>query len=377
MTTHTDTIHLEPTPPQPTAASGHGLQTSPLNILPAEIRNTIWEMVLTNAEGLNFKADDQKARWRDASMHRRRYPWFSDLNARHAASVSCVQITWALSLMATCQQVRSETKDLLLHLNDANIHIGEIIVTKRQELSIHKESITVLTRIPQSLGSASGRVVLYLEKNLAGYNDSGVLHGWTIPKLEQSLSKFAQAIRPFRLFIALDLRFAWWVSGEKIVCGRDVPVKFDDCVLVRGKIPYGDCVAAPRAVDETIDRRLSLLRRHGAHRLCLVRAMRRKWESGLEVARRYMQEIVDLSFEIPDDMADVVGPRRAGLKLRALDIRRRRVRPPVIVDSDSDDDGDNADDNENEETEAQDDGEHENDSELASAPGSPVGPSIV
>ena len=65
------------------------------------------------------------------------------------------------------------------------------------------------------------------------------------------------------------------------------------------------------------------------------------------------------------------------MKLRALDIIRRRVRPPVIVDSDSDDDGDNADDNENEETEAQDDGEHENDSELASAPGSPVGPSIV
>ena len=62
---------------------------------------------------------------------------------------------------------------------------------------------------------------------------------------------------------------------------------------VHRPVPLGDRVKARKLVDEAVDGRLALLRRHFEHRYCYVRAMRPKLESGLATARQYMREEVD------------------------------------------------------------------------------------
>ena len=54
---------------------------------------------------------------------------------------------------------------------------------------------------------------------------------------------------------------------------------------------------------------LDLIRRHYLHRLCYVRAMRRKLESGLVVARQYMREEVDRICYAQTEVSEVNGEK--------------------------------------------------------------------
>lgn len=253
-------------------AISHGLQSSPLNSLPPELRNKIWEMVMVNPKGLNFSGQ--------------------------TAATACPQITWALSLMATCRQIRSETKYLLLDLNDINIHIDPFFIDflGREEMFSVQRSIALLESFPSSLGREMCQVVLCLDFGSRSYEEASMLKN---PEFRLSLIKFEQAIHPSRLFLGLGFCFSKWGCGDKQVCARDAPVTLDNCTSVRCNVPFGDRALALRAVEGAIDRKLGLLQRHGSHRWCPVRAMIRTLESGLEVTRQYMREVVDLVVEVP------------------------------------------------------------------------------
>lgn len=267
-------------------AISHGLQSSPLNTLPPELRNKIWEMVMVNPKGLNFSGQ--------------------------TAAIACPQITWALSLIATCRQIRSETKYLLLDLNDINIHIDPFFLDflGREEMFNIQRSIALLERIPSSLGREMCRVVLCLDFGSRSYTQAGVLKD---PEFHLSLIKFEQAIHPSRLFLGLGFCFSGWGRGDMQVCARDAPVTLDDCTSIRCNVPFGDRALALRAVDETIDHRLGLLQRHGPHRWCAVRAMTRTLGSGLEVTRQYMREVFDLVIGNP-------GARELALNLQQWEL---------------------------------------------------------
>lgn len=286
---HSDTAHIEQALAGLQVASNSGLENSPLGRLPAELRNKIFEMAFAHPTD------------RDASYSTSMTSFFSRLGTRRA-STSCHQISWALNIMATCKQVRSETEGLLLSLNDIYIDRGELFLSLAQL----KRSMPLLMRIPSSLGSDSGRVVLHLVCAVSRYRAAAgeELQKFSGPGLKRLLATSSQAIRPFHLFLDLDMRFHAWGGGDAqrndvLICHKDVPVTLGDCGRIHNIIPADDHDAALIQIDEVVDSRLELLRRHCLHRLCPVRATLRQSESGLEESRQFMRDIVDRIFEDP------------------------------------------------------------------------------
>lgn len=286
---HSDTAHIEQALAELQVANSSGLENSPLGRLPAELRNRIFEMAIAHPTDP------------DASYSTSMTSFFSSLGTRRA-STSCRHISWALDIMATCKQVRSETEGLLLSLNDIYIDRGALC----SSLAQLKRSMPLLKRIPSSLGSDLGRVVLHLECHVSRYRRAAgeELRDFSCPELKRLLATSSQAIRPFHLFLDLDMRFHAWGGGDAqrddvLICRKYAPVTLGDCSRIHNIIPVGDRDAALSQIDEVVDSRLELLRRHCLHRICPVRVTLRQFESGLEESRQYMRDIVDRTFEIP------------------------------------------------------------------------------
>lgn len=121
-------------------------------------------------------------------------------------------------------------------------------------------------------------------------------HARRVPGLKHALSGYAQAIQPFQLYIGLGMNYFYAGTGHGHLCKRDAPVTTYDSRHVQCIIPLSDRMKAMKLVDEAIDERIALLRRHSEHRFCPVRVLRQKLESGLETARQYMREMVDRFF---------------------------------------------------------------------------------
>lgn len=286
---HSDIAHIEQALAGLGVPNNSGLENSPLGRLPAELRNRIFEMAFAHPTD------------RDASDSASMTSFFSRLGTRQA-STSCRHISWALNIMATCKQVRSETEGLLLSLNDIYVDRGEL----RWSLTQLKRSMPLLKRIPSSLGSDSGRVVLHLECAVSRYRAAAgeQLRDFSCPGLKHLLARSSQAVRPFHLFLDLDMGFHAWGGGgaqrdDVLICRKDATVFLGDCSRIHNIIPADDRDAALSQIDKVVDSRLEMLRRHCLHRLCPVRATLRQFESGLEGSRQFMRDIVDRIFEIP------------------------------------------------------------------------------
>lgn len=283
---------------------GHGLQNSPLGRLPGEIRNLIWEMVLVNPKGLDFRAPIVREVGILRTSRQNKLAHYSDLRAGRKAAITCPQIMWALNIMATCQQIRHEVDNSLLDLNDIHIRGVGSMDHEEGQPSIQR-SIPLLKNIPSSLGSHLGRVVLWPEP-ITLSSETGVPFAWDTHEVKTFLSGYSQAIHPFRLLLGLAHRFSRWTESEVQVCGHDAPLTFEDCALIEVALPIEDSVAALGIVDEAIDKRLGLFRQHRAHRICHVRAMLRAFERDLEISRRNMKDAVDFILGVPDAQSRAV-----------------------------------------------------------------------
>ena len=125
---HADTAHAEDGTAQALlrAPSGKGLDTSPLALLPPELRTRIYEMALIQPTGIHLRAS------RELSL--------DDLFFDHTCSPEKriesmrIRILRALRLMAPCHQVRSEIKNRLLSLDDIRQCARHGLPQRRKEL---------------------------------------------------------------------------------------------------------------------------------------------------------------------------------------------------------------------------------------------------
>lgn len=91
------------------------------------------------------------------------------------------------------------------------------------------------------------------------------------------------------------------LTGDKLACSKDSPITLHDCGQFQLLVLVGrDRKIALARIDEVVDAKLEILRRHRLHRLCHVRAMMRQFESGLEGARQYMRRILEFVSDFPD-----------------------------------------------------------------------------
>jgi hypothetical protein len=316
-THHADDTQVEDGTEEPLVhvASGEGSQTSPLLRLPPELRAMIFEMALVRPAGINLRARDL-AGWVSTHERRNGYLLFDRAGPPGMPAISVnTTILRALGFMATCRQIRSDFTSGLLRLNDVNVHDVDYRRVKEQNSGITR-IIPFSRDAPSLFNVSSGRVVLwenwdghdfaiYEERRRAGKTPARRIDG-----LDEALSEYARAIQPFQLFIGLSMKFhhlAVW--EDKCLCKQDASAYMSDCRRVQCVVPLGDRVEARRLVDKAIDRRLDLIRRHYLHRLCYVRAMRRKLESGLVVARQYMREEVDRICYAQTEVSEVNGEK--------------------------------------------------------------------
>ena len=207
--------------------------------------------------------------------------------------------SWAIGIMALCRQLRSETKKVLSSY-DINVHAVDFDKSRGRQHGMWRTVPLLIRSVSSLLGKTSGRVVLW-EKwdgdHFPDYKEQrrrGLPPAPRTPGLDDSLARYAQAVRPFELFIGLSMTFHRVSAFTDVcLCKQDVPVMGIDCRRIQCVVPLGDRVNARKMVDEAVDSRLGLLRHHFSHRWCYVQAMKSKLESGLELARQYMREEVD------------------------------------------------------------------------------------
>lgn len=228
--------------------------------------------------------------------------FFGNINSRIGQkSATCSQISSALNIMATCKQIRSETEGLFFSLNDIKIDRHGLYGSTEQVERISP----LLKRIPRSLGSKSGHVVIpvkCISYTRRGDEDLGAQ--WSAGGLKHLFLTTSQAMRPFQLFLDLDVAFHQWSASEdrtRRICGQETPATLHDCSRFHLHLQVGlDPKAALSRIEKAVDDKLQFLQLHRLHRLCPVRAMLRQLESGLEEARQYMRDINDFVSEFPD-----------------------------------------------------------------------------
>jgi len=188
--THPTTTHVEQAPAQFEVLDSSGLRNSPLGRLPAELRNKIFEMAFTHSTE-PYKPDTDSMSY-----------FFSHLGTRRA-SAACGQTSSALNIMATCKQIRFETQNLLLALNDINVYRGELRYTMAQLGRI----VPLLKRIPRGLGPELGRVVLPVNCSMfrLSREDTKMETEWNAGGLKHLFLTYPQVIRHFQLFLDLDV----------------------------------------------------------------------------------------------------------------------------------------------------------------------------
>jgi len=264
-------------------ANSSGLENSPLGRLPRELRDEIFSMAMTHSRS---SESDRKS-------------FFSNFGIEKAPT--CPEISYALNIMATCKQIRSETEGLFLSLNDVRVRCGSLYNTVMQVERIKP----LLKRVPRSLGLSSGRVVLPVHCSAYRYKEDAELDSqWSDGGLKHLFLTSSQSIRPFQLFLDLDVGFhQWCASGdiERIVCAQYTPVTIRDCSRFHLDVQVGvDPTAALSRIDKAVDDKLESLRQHRLHKLCPVRAMLRQFESRLEETREYIRLINDFVSEFLD-----------------------------------------------------------------------------
>lgn len=284
------------------SATGEDFQSFPLLRLPPELRTMILEMALHSPTGICI---DGPAAVHSSSMKHGKeleygYVFFdpADSHKRKVYKHTCTKTLWVIDLLTTCRQIRLETKKVLSS-NDIDVHCVEFDKIRGRQSALSR-TIPLIRTVSSFIGKSSGRIVLW--ESWSGHGSaiyesqrrSGLPPAPRIAGLDTELSTYAQAVQPFQVSIGLSMTFHD-ISGFRDVClcKRDAPVMVYDCRRIQCIIPLGDRVKAKKLVDEAIDGRLALLRRHFPHKWCYVRAMRSKLESGLVAARQYMREEVD------------------------------------------------------------------------------------
>jgi hypothetical protein len=302
-THNTGTAYVEDGTEQPLVrvANNEDLESFPLLRLPVELRTDILKMVLFSSMGISLPATP--------AGHLSNIPFVQESDSgyvvfdpkdpnRTVYKHLCTKTLWVIGFMKICHQIRSETRKLLSS-NDINVHGVDFDKLRGRQHGILR-NISLIRRVSSFTGKSSGRVVLW--GNWDGHCFSiyeaqrrqGLPPATRIPDLDDFLTSYAQAIQPFQLCIVLSMNIHN-ISGFRDVClcKRDAPVMVYDCRRIQCIVPLGDRVKARKMVDEAVDARLALLRRHFLHKWCYVRAMRSKLESGLVMARQYMREEVD------------------------------------------------------------------------------------
>jgi hypothetical protein len=252
---------------------GPDFSDSPLGRLPAEIRNTIYTMVLTYQHGIRC----DKSSWLPMD--------------------DGTSILQALNIMSTCKQVRKEIRLLLFTLDDITSSEGPqgyFSALKTIYKPISMETVSLLTSIPPTLLSPSSRLITWIPPDTA--TDILALH-----------LKVARNIQHLQLHLGVMMGRHRWCghSGENgsecqtdsfhntPICSRDAPASMNDCAHVKLVFPVNDLRTALALVEDRYQEKVTLVERHRSHRICLIRVELHSLFVGHEQVRREMIWLVE------------------------------------------------------------------------------------
>ncbi|KAM0722380.1 hypothetical protein Q7P37_001821 [Cladosporium fusiforme] len=267
--------------PKSTAFS-NAMEHSPLGRLPGELRNMIWAMAFARSEDISLYKENVNFD-KENSQSRREY------NAT---------ISQALDLMVTCKQICREADGLFLSLNDVNVHLQ--MMGRVDEAKV-RQSIRLLNDIPTSLCSKSSRVILWQSSFNAHLPDGIPTSSWDKPLIER-FTEYSKAIRSFKTYLGVEIRYHRWCGRDRYICQRDVPLSGDGCSSVKLVFPINDHSEALKAVDNIYQNKLEALERHRLHRMCTVRIELDKILEGLEKAHDMMLDLVDRVYTSPAEV---------------------------------------------------------------------------
>jgi hypothetical protein len=247
-----------------------------LGRLPAEIRNSIYTIVLTHHHGIRC----DKSSW--LPMGER-------------------SVLQALSITSTCKQVRKETKLLFLALNDITSSEGPIIHNVGRDRSIYTpmstETVSLLNSIPPTLLSPCSRLVTWIPPDV----DMGTL------RLHLRVMRNVQHLQ---LFLGVILgRHGWcgrsdrnggddWLDNfhSTHICSRGVPASMNDCARIKLVFPINDRPAALALVEDRYRAKATMVETHRSHRICPVRVELDKILRSHEQVRRELIVLVERTY---------------------------------------------------------------------------------
>ena len=264
-------------PETPSGTNSDALRDSQLGRLPAEIRNVIYEMVLTHHHGIRCV----RSSW--APMH------------------DGTSVLQALSIMSTCKQIREETELLLFTLNDITSSEGPITHNNYRDRSeytpMSTETVSLLNSIPVSLLSPRSRLVTWIPPDIA------------MDALAHHL-RVARNLQHLQLSLGVILgRHRWCGCSDEngsdcqtnslydtSICSKDVPVSMNDCARIRLVFPVDDRSVALALVEDRYQAKVSMIETHGSHRICPVRVEFGKLLQSHKQVRRELVELVEGTF---------------------------------------------------------------------------------
>ena len=238
------------------------MENSHLGGLPAELRNIIFSMALTDPNGL----DTTEVSWGAA---------FRDL----------------VNFSAVCKQIRQETKGVFFHEN--------VIVFSEGNWS---GCLAKLDQIPTSLSPQKLRLRFEMLEILHPTLDTG----YDNPR--KPLAKCRKAIevlgKRFNLEATIMISFQHhrWAGRTKdgqgpVICKRDVPLTENDCGRLDVVFHVGESAEAhERRLDNAHQTKKASIAAHAEHRLCPIRAEQRALQQSLETAVDCIRDVIS---EIP------------------------------------------------------------------------------
>lgn len=254
-------------------AASDALLRSPFGRLPPEIRNKIYTLMLTCSHGLEYDIEERS--WKP--MH------------------DGTSISQALSITATCKQIRAETKLMFFALNDITIQLLVMYTdhTSKYAQIGPKKAVHISNLIPSTLIPPCNRLILEVP--------FGERVTW------KSIMKFVRSFRHLQIFLQVGVNAYRWGSPSyrvtegnfesRPICLRGTAVSMHDCSSFELVFPLGDPEMAQAAVEDLYRTKVASIEIHRNNRLCPVRYELEKLLQSFEPARAKLMKLVLGAFQ--------------------------------------------------------------------------------
>lgn len=255
------------------------MENSPLIRLPAELRNDIFSMVLTQPRGLELL------------YHPGSVPFAR--NRKFCATQpdgSTQFLNKVLAITAVCKQIRQETKGVFFHENE--------IVSDFSHHACSPESwsdacVAELRSMPAFLRPQSINVSLGICQVQQHTDMTGVFMSWC-HKIIEALARHVE----LKVTIVVSRIYHKWANStcidqDPVICDRDTPLTLNGCGRFDVSFSAGGMTESYRnALNTAYEAKKTSLEAHFKHRFCPISVEKDRLLPGLEEARNTIRAVL-------------------------------------------------------------------------------------